>query len=269
MGQPGLSTPPRPVTRAAVAVVPTSRHRGRRRPVVIASVIAAAIASVLAFQVVPVVAGASGAAGTGRGPDRGWTTTTVAPRTAPAPAPAPSSDVQSSDVEAPPSTPAPAPTVPSTTTPALEARATESEQATTRLNRIVIALLVLAAVIAGATVYFWMRTRPDRSRSTGRPERRGAVLVTADGHEEPLVDPGPAAGLRPPVGEDAWRVRPAPQLGGTPAQVGAGAAEAAPEPRPAQGSSTGWWASQEPDQAPTATGSGPRDRPEPGPDTAE
>ncbi|HPG14240.1 MAG TPA: hypothetical protein PK434_06110, partial [Microthrixaceae bacterium] len=186
-----------------------------------------------------------------------------------APAPAPSSDVQSSDVEAPPSTPAPAPTVPSTTTPALEARATESEQATTRLNRIVIALLVLAAVIAGATVYFWMRTRPDRSRSTGRPERRGAVLVTADGHEEPLVDPGPAAGLRPPVGEDAWRVRPAPQLGGTPAQVGAGAAEAAPEPRPAQGSSTGWWASQEPDQAPTATGSGPRDRPEPGPDTAE
>lgn len=231
--------------------------------------IAAAIASVLAFQVVPVVAGASGAAGTGRGPDRGWTTTTVAPRTAPAPAPAPSSDVQSSDVEAPPSTPAPAPTVPSTTTPALEARATESEQATTRLNRIVIALLVLAAVIAGATVYFWMRTRPDRSRSTGRPERRGAVLVTADGHEEPLLDPGPAAGLRPPVGEDAWRVRPAPQLGGTPAQVGAGAAEAAPEPRPAQGSSTGWWASQEPDQAPTATGSGPRDRPEPGPDTPE
>ncbi|MCB9374277.1 MAG: hypothetical protein H6515_00190 [Microthrixaceae bacterium] len=267
MGQPGLPTPPGPVTRAAVAVVPTSRHRGRRRPVVIASVIAAAIASVLAFQVVPVVAGASGAAGTGRGPDRGWTTTTVAPRTAPAPAP--SSDVQSSDVEAPPSTPAPAPTVPSTTTPALEARATESEQATTRLNRIVIALLVLAAVIAGATVYFWMRTRPDRSRPTGRSERRGAVLVTADGHEEPLVDPGPAAGLRPPVGEDAWRVRPAPQLGGTPAQVGAGAAEAAPEPRPAQGSSTGWWASQEPDQAPTATGSGPRDRPEPGPDTAE
>jgi hypothetical protein len=112
---------------------------------------------------------------------------------------------------------APPTTLPSTTTPALEERVTESDRATTRLNRVVIGLLVLAAVIAAATVYFWFRTRPSRpSRDAEAPTRRvrtGAVVVRADGSEQPLVDPGPAA-LVPeePGAADPWAVAPPPQL---------------------------------------------------------
>lgn len=202
---------------------------------------------------VPVVLGAPWVAAAEQQAGNGRTTTTAAPRdAAPASAPSTGSDaaparpVQTSPE---PTDPAPTPTVPSTTTPALEARATESQQATTRLNRIVVALLVLAAVIAGVTVFFWRRTRPERDGPGASPPRRGAVLVSADGHEEPLVDPGPAAGLRPPVGEDAWRVRPAPQLDDAATRtevLRAGTASGA-EPLARQQSS--WWASQDPGSA--------------------
>lgn len=75
--------------------------------------------------------------------------------------------------------------VPRTTVPALEERVTESQAATTRLNRVVIGLILLAVVITAATVYFWIRTRPNRVGSTHR--RRGATIVAADGSESPVT----------------------------------------------------------------------------------
>jgi len=76
--------------------------------------------------------------------------------------------------------------VPRTTVPALEERVTESQAATTRLNRAVVGLILLAVVIAGVTVYFWIRTRPNR---TGRSHRRrGATIVTTDGTEQPVLE---------------------------------------------------------------------------------
>lgn len=183
--------------------------------------------------------------------------------------------------EPPPTTAAPttaapttASTLPTTTAPPLEDRATESEDATTRLNRVVLGLIALAVLIAAATVYFWIRTRPDRSGGRGRAERgsgrrrsgdgrvvrTGAVVISEDGTAQPLVDPGPAA-----LADDAWRVDPAPRLPSRSADPASAPSadeiqvERTSAPRPAgapsSGGSTGgsgggsgggdsWWASQ-------------------------
>jgi len=147
------------------------------------------------------------------------------------------------------------PTVPSTTTPALEERVNESDQATTRLNRVVIGLVILAGLIAAATAFFWFRTRPERGAATSvRPARQvrtGAIVIGSDGTEHALVDPGPAA-----FASDDWVVDPPPRLP-APSEVGrsvpAPAPAAASEP-PLEPASSGaiWWASQagEPGSAP-------------------
>ncbi|UDY36785.1 hypothetical protein [Dermatobacter hominis] len=146
----------------------------------------------------------------------------------------------------------PATTVPSTTTPALEDRVTESDRATTRLNWVVIALLVLAVVIAAATVFFWIRTRPSRAAASeeraDRRSRTGAVVVGADGSEQRLVDPGPAAFADDDdldAEDDPWSVRPAPQL--PQREPGAGPHPGSPPASGAVASDDGpatWWASQ-------------------------
>jgi hypothetical protein len=201
------------------------------------------------------------------------TTTTVAPDDPAATEPPAATDPAA---DAPPTGEAPASTMPSTTTPALEDRATESDQATTRLNWVVIGLLALAAVIAVATVFFWYRTRPSRagkgaakgSGRAGRPARTGAVVVAADGTEQRLVDPGPAAfahgdddeDLGPRTDDpenDPWAVRPAPRLpqrdpGAAPgpgAQPVSARRPISSEPPPSGASEPGtWWASQDLDQ---------------------
>jgi hypothetical protein len=92
--------------------------------------------------------------------------------------------------------------VPSTTVaPALKERVSDSEAATTRLNRVVIALLALAAVITAATVAFWVMTRP-RDQA---PARSTAYWVDGDGGEVALSeDPGVAALADP----SPWSVDP-------------------------------------------------------------
>ncbi len=193
----------------------------------------------------------------------------------------PDQEQQPPATEAPPSTAAPttastASTLPTTTAPPLEDRATESEDATTRLNRVVLGLIVLAVLIAAATVYFWIRTRPDRGTSRGRSDRQssgrrgpgegrsgrtGAVVISADGTEQPLVDPGPAA-----LADDAWTVQPAPQLpqrtpGGSPGPDRPPSTDAAPDPAPMPAPAGGdsWWASQAED--PAGGDEDPADRP--------
>lgn len=157
--------------------------------------------------------------------------TTVAPTTA-APTTVAPTTVASTTVAPAPSTPPTAGV--STTTPALQDRANESSQATTRLNRVAIGLIALAAIIAAATVFFWIRTRPDNagghrggrsdsSRSdSSRRGRRGATVIGADGSQQPLV----ASSVGAPD-EDRWTVDPAPQLPST-TEVGhdAGAVDA-------------------------------------------
>jgi hypothetical protein len=200
---------------------------------------------VVAFVVVPAGATPSAPA---------QTTTTAAPDDPAATAP-PAADAPADET--------PATTMPSTTTPALEDRATESEQATTRLNWVVIALLILAAVIAAATVYFWFRTRPSRSTARadrpGRSARTGAVLVAPDGTEQRLVDPGPASfadvddrdlgPLPDDPKDDPWAVRPPPQL--PQREPGAGPSPGSPRrperapASPAPEEPAMWWASRD------------------------
>jgi len=160
------------------------------------------------------------------------TTTTTRPPSTVAPTTVAPTTVASTTVAPAPSTPPTAGV--STTTPALQDRANESSQATTRLNRVVIGLIALAAIIAAATVFFWIRTRPDNagghrggrsdsSRSdSSRRGRRGATVIGADGSQQPLV----ASSVGAPD-EDRWTVDPAPQLPST-TEVGhdAGAVDA-------------------------------------------
>ncbi len=85
---------------------------------------------------------------------------------------------------------------PGTTVPVLGQRATASDSATTRLNRSVVGLLGLAALISAVTVVFWIRTRPGR----GPDDLGGAGHVPADarsvaGHERAPAT-GPAVGAR-------------------------------------------------------------------------
>jgi hypothetical protein len=115
--------------------------------------------------------------------------TTVAPTTAPT--------TTAPTTAAPPTT-----AVPSTTVAAaLEERVSDSEAATTRLNRAVIGLLALAALVTVATIVFWRMTRPDRRR---REEAPAAHWVDDDGDAVPLrPDPTAAALVADP---DAWSV---------------------------------------------------------------
>jgi hypothetical protein len=104
-------------------------------------------------------------------------------------------------------TTAPTTAVPSTTqAPALQERVTESEAATTRLNRVVLALLGLAGVIAAVTVVFWRMTRPDG----GRDGASSAYWVDERGAEVPL--PEAAGGSAAVADRDAWSVDPPPTL---------------------------------------------------------
>ena len=110
---------------------------------------------------------------------------------------------------APTTTAAPVTTVvPSTTQqPALQQRASESDEATTRLNRVVIALLALAGVITAVTVVFWRMTRPQAGRSTGSR----AYWVDEEGAEVRL--PGPDDVDAVVVADPgAWSVDPAPVI---------------------------------------------------------
>lgn len=141
------------------------------------------------------------------------TTTTAPPTTAPPTTAAPTTVAPST--AAPTTVPRPA-----TTVPALERRATESEHATTRLNRVVVGLLGLAVVIAVATVFFWFRTRP----TSASRRSSGVTVVGSDGTEVSLDEALPIISL--PGGatssgsaatavsnpEDPWYVAPAPEL---------------------------------------------------------
>ena len=128
--------------------------------------------------------------------------------------------------------------VPSTSAaPALEERVSESEQATTRLNRVVIGLVALAVVIAIATIVFWRLTRPRAAQA----ERSAAYWVDDAGAEVPLpgsedvdgdvgrgaVAAGAAFGASAPS-PDAWSVGPPPTIPTDPQDD--------PEPDPGAGS---------------------------------
>lgn len=81
----------------------------------------------------------------------------------------------------PTSTSTTTPRAPSTSAPALQERVSESEEATTRLNRVVIALVALAAVISVVTIVFWRATRPEGAVRRGEEPLRWTELGVADG----------------------------------------------------------------------------------------
>lgn len=78
---------------------------------------------------------------------------------------------------------------PSTSTPVLGERVSESQAATTRLNRVVIALVVLAVIIAVATVAFWRATRPVGADRSDGPAMRWEV-PRRDGDGGPVMRRG-------------------------------------------------------------------------------
>lgn len=135
-----LPAVPGPAPRPPVRRAPVGRRR-----------VALALALALASAAVLVVAAATGPAGASARAGAQEPTSTAAPEVAPV-------DAQpgGGDPAADPG----ASRAPSTSTPALGERVSESQAATTRLNRVVIALVVLAVVIAAVTVVFWRATRP-------------------------------------------------------------------------------------------------------------
>ncbi len=195
---------------------PRSPGTARRSVQQLAIVALAIVAPLLAVGHVGAERGSAEQVGVERGGAARTTTTTRAPTTTAPPATtvAPTTEAPTTTTSASSSPSGTPPTAGvSTTTPVLQDRVTESSQATTRLNRVVIGLVALAAIIAAATVFFWIRTRPDKAgRQRGsRPGRRGATLVGADGSEQPLI----ASRLVPPS-DDRWAVDPAPQLASSP-----------------------------------------------------
>lgn len=149
---------------------------------------------------------------------------TSAPRTTARPATTTTEEVVQEDVAilaettvpttAAPTTAAPATTVaPSTSAaPVLQERVTESDDATTRLNRVVIALLALAAVITAVTVFFWRRTRPEAPASSAAP---AAHWVDGSGAQVPL----PEEPSGPQVDPAGWSVGDPPRLHTAPVPV--------------------------------------------------
>lgn len=101
----------------------------------------------------------------------------------PAPVPEPA--------QAPEPTPAPATEVPSgglapaTAPPALGERVRESDEASRRLDLVVVGLVGLAALILGATVVFWWVTRPSRDAPMPMPSMRWL-------EPDPDLDPRPS-----------------------------------------------------------------------------
>jgi hypothetical protein len=129
----------------------------------------------------------------------------------PAPGPAPSEPAPS---EAPAPAEAPAgEVVPSTQAPALGERVQESEDATRRLNIVVLSLLGLAGAILVATVLFWRATRPDRVGPAPAPAMH---WVGADTGVDPDLDPAPR--------RSGWTVDPGPAYADAPAAPSVGAA---------------------------------------------
>ena len=195
----------------------SSTPRGRSGKVAAASVVACLLAVLAARAVaaqplrpVPEVAAVRTTTTTTRSEGDVAVTepTTVPPSTAPT-------------TTAPPTTAVPSTTVAT----ALKDRASDSEEATTRLNRAVIGLLALAALITVVTVVFWRMTRPDR---TPRSKRSSAHWVDDEGGELPLPDDPSAADMV--ADPAAWSVGapvvaiPTPRLdpspGGAPADGG-------------------------------------------------
>ena len=113
-----------------------------------------------------------------------------------------------------PTSAAPATTVaPSTSAaPVLQERVTESDDATTRLNRVVIGLLALAAVITVVTVFFWRRTRPEALAGSAAP---AAHWVDGSGAQVPL----PEESSGPQVDPAGWSVGDPPRLHTAPVPV--------------------------------------------------
>lgn len=221
-------------------------------------IVVAVVGWVLASSV-----GASGAVGVEHARSTSTTvvTTTVAPETSAAGSGDASDADTPSSVDAPLSTVASSTTLPSTTVPALEQRVTESDRATTRLNLVVVALLVLAVIIAAATVVFWVRTRPDRS-GPGRP---GVVdpdttATTTTAHEAipvaPVVgtdssDAGDTTSASADP-DDPWTVAPAPELvRPEPVDPSAGGGGLTSTPTEAD-AEVAYWSSQAPVGAPGA-----------------
>jgi len=152
-----------PADSASTATLKQMRTRGPscgRRPLIVRS-IAAVIGLLIMIPATAAVVSAQGRSsfpaplGAPRPEMQRSTTTTTTPP------PPPTEPVTT----APPTTAAPTTTttaVPSTTT-GLGRGASESDEASDRLNLVVILLFVLAGIIAVATVLFWRFTRPTRA----------------------------------------------------------------------------------------------------------
>ena len=134
--------------------------------------------------------------------------------------------------QAPPTAPPQAP--PSTAPPdaGLGERVDESEQATRRLNMVVIALVALAVVIAAVTVVFWRVTRPRRDPAEAwswLPADAGPT-----GAEESVSVGVDAAGVDAAGSSTAWATAPAePPAAPAAPPASAPAPASGPEPAPA------------------------------------